>query len=121
MKKKISILIALTGSVLFTASLSGSCTKAKAPAPLVQIDCTDSISFSQQIAPLIQNNCASCHGAGAGTNPVLSNYAEISENRIAILNSLKGSPQLMPQGGPALPDSLIQQVQCWVQQGAPNN
>jgi hypothetical protein len=28
---------------------------------------------------------------------------------------------LMPQGGPALPDSLIQKVECWIYQGKKNN
>jgi hypothetical protein len=29
--------------------------------------------------------------------------------------------QLMPEGGPVLPDSLIQKMQCWVNQGMKNN
>jgi hypothetical protein len=27
----------------------------------------------------------------------------------------------MPQGGPALPDSVIQRIECWVNQGKLNN
>jgi hypothetical protein len=39
------------------------------------------------------------------------------------LNSLRGEggKQLMPQGGPALQDSLIEQFSCWVNQGKLNN
>jgi hypothetical protein len=121
MKKKNQLLIALASVVIVIASLTSSCTKDKVPVPLEAITCNDTISFSQQIAPMIQNNCASCHGSGAGTNPVLSNYSEISSNSVSILNTLKGTPQLMPQGGPALADSLIQQFQCWIQQGKKDN
>lgn len=101
--------------------LPSGCSKEKAPLPIVDITCPDTISFSQKIAPMIQDNCSGCHGSGAGTSPVLSNHAEISGSAEAILNALKGSPQLMPQGGPALADSLIQQFQCWIQQGKMNN
>ncbi|AEA42617.1 cytochrome c [Fluviicola taffensis] len=121
MKKLIQLLLAASFIFALTLILPTACSKAKAPAALIEIDCTDSISFSQQVLPIIQANCASCHDSGAGTNPVLSNYAEISENGIALLNTLKGSPQLMTQGGPALPDSLIRQIQCWIQQGKQNN
>jgi hypothetical protein len=29
--------------------------------------------------------------------------------------------QLMPKGLPAIPDSVIQKIQCWVNQGMKNN
>ncbi len=38
-----------------------------------------------------------------------------------ILKSIKGETQLMPQGGPALNDSLIKQFECWINQGKQNN
>lgn len=121
MKKLISILSASTCMIALLLLLPSGCTKEKAPIPLPQVACTTTILFSQQIAPMIQENCASCHDAGAGTSPVLSNHAEIAANGEAILNALHGTPQLMPQGGPALADTLIQQFQCWLQQGKLNN
>lgn len=121
MKKLIRIFPAVTGILILGLSLPSACTKEKAPVPLPEIACTTTILFSQQIAPMIQDNCASCHGAGAGTSPVLSNHAEIAANSEAIINTLHGTPQLMPQGGPALADTLIQQFQCWIQQGKLNN
>jgi hypothetical protein len=121
MKKTVNIFFALSSIAVLTLFLPSACTKAKAPPTLPEIVCTSTISFSQQIAPMIEENCSGCHGSGAGTSPVLSNYSEISENADAMLNAMHGTPQLMPEGGPALADSLLQQFQCWMQQGKMNN
>lgn len=119
--KKTTSLFFLSSAMIVTLFLPSSCSKAKTPPPLPQVVCTSTISFSQQIAPMIEENCSGCHGAGAGTSPVLSNYEEISANADAIIHALRGTPQLMPQGGPAMADTLIQQFQCWLQQGTMNN
>lgn len=121
MKKTINIFFALSSVAILTLWIPSACSKAKAPPALPEVVCTSTISFSQQIAPMIQENCAGCHGSGAGTSPVLSNYSEISENADIIIHAMRGTPQLMPQGGPALADSLLQQFQCWMQQGKMNN
>lgn len=121
MKRITSIFPVVSSIAILALLLPGACTKAKTPPPLPQVVCTDTISFSTQIAPMIEENCAGCHGSGAGTSPVLSNYTEISQNADAIIQALRGTPQLMPQGGPALSDSLIQQFQCWLQQGRMDN
>lgn len=108
--------------LLFTGfSLSTSCTKEKVPE--VPFDCADTISFAAQIAPLISNNCISCHDTGNSTGYTFTNHTNISSNATDILNSLRGEggKQLMPQGGPALNDSLIEQFSCWVNQGTLNN
>jgi len=121
MKKTTSLFFLMSSVMLLALFLPSSCSKAKAPPALPQVVCTSTISFSQQIAPMIEENCSGCHGVGAGTTPVLSNYEEISTNADAIIHALRGTPQLMPQDGPALADSLIQQFQCWMQQGTMNN
>lgn len=121
MKKTTLTFYALCVIGLLIVILPGACTKAKTSPPLPQVICNSTISFSTQIAPMIEENCSGCHGSGAGTSPVLSNHAEISANANAIIQALRGTPQLMPQGGPALADSLIQQFQCWMEQGKMNN
>lgn len=121
MKKSVYILSTLGFALVLSLVAASGCTKAKAPANTGTFTCSDTISFSQQIAPMIQAHCSSCHGSGAGTTPVLSNHAEISNAATDILGTLHGTPQLMPQGGPALADSLIQQFDCWIQQGKMNN
>jgi hypothetical protein len=95
-----------------------SCTKDKTPAALY--DCPTTISFATTIKPMIDANCISCHGTG-GTAPAMTNYSEISNNATAISGTLKGTPQLMPLGGPALADSLINKFDCWIQQGKLEN
>lgn len=121
MKKSLYLLSTISFAAVLSLVSASSCTKAKAPVNMGPVTCSDTISFSQQIAPMIQANCSSCHGSGAGTSPVLSNHAEISSAAQDILGTLHGTPQLMPQGGPALADSLIQQFDCWMQQGKMNN
>jgi len=85
-------------------------------------NCPDTISFSNQILPLIQSNCTGCHDVGNGTAYTFTNHANISSSADAILGSMRGNGyKLMPQGGPALPDSLIQKVECWIYQGKLDN
>jgi hypothetical protein len=88
----------------------------------VDIECksTQTISFSQQILPLVVNHCAECHDNDQ--SPVLNNHQNISENALKMLSRMKGEGgALMPKGGPALNDSLIDQFSCWVVQGKKNN
>lgn len=115
-KMKITIFVFLLGSAVLLGV--GSCKKDK-----VSTDCVSNttIKFSTQIKPMIDNYCISCHGTG-GTSPDLTSHAAISSNSNLILNSLTGTGvQLMPQGGPALNDTLISQFSCWVSQGKQNN
>ncbi|MEY3426556.1 MAG: hypothetical protein RL679_1914 [Bacteroidota bacterium] len=107
------------GITSFFFAVITSCTKEKVPTSNTVI-CTDTILFSTQIAPMIQNNCISCHAIG-GSLPILTNHAEISANASSILSTMNGSPQLMPLNGPALNDTLIQQFSCWISQGKANN
>ena len=97
------------------------CTKDKVTV-VIPPDCPDTVSFNAEILPLIQNNCSGCHSSGNGTGYTLTNHTNISVSADAILGSMHGTGyQLMPQGGPALPDSLIQKVECWIYQGKKNN
>ncbi len=99
-----------------------SCTKDKVAGTIVDSNCTDSVSFSTDVWPIIEQNCTSCHDVGNTTGYTLTNHTNISSNAAAIVGSMKGSGfQLMPQGGDALPDSVIQKVQCWISQGKLNN
>jgi hypothetical protein len=68
---------------------------------------------------LVENNCTACHSAGEA-GYTLTDHSNISANADDMLSSMKGIMKLMPQDG-ALPDSLIQQFECWMKQGKPNN
>lgn len=107
-------------ALFISASLTG-CKKDKVGGG-IPVNCTDTISFSQKVFPIIQNQCSGCHGSGNGTGYTLIDHASIAANASAVLGSMKGNGyQLMPQGGPALPDSLIQKVECWIYQGKLDN
>jgi hypothetical protein len=105
--------------VVYGKTLS-SCSKENVSDYSLALNCNDTISYSQDIRPILENNCNGCHDTGAGGYS-FTDHTETAANASAILNSLYGTTQLMPLGGPALPDSLIQKVQCWINQGKLNN
>lgn len=99
------------------------CTKDKVnPAdnpPPISSACPDTISFANDVLPIIQSKCFSCH---SGTSPVIQDYATINNNASIMLKAMRGDgAQLMPQGGPPLDTAFIQQFNCWIQQGKQNN
>jgi hypothetical protein len=94
------------------------------------LSCTnDSTSDLLNIEPIgvksiIDNNCAVCHGTTPipGTNLSLTNYEEV---RNAVLNRglinrillEEGNSSLMPQGGPKLPQPIINIIIKWQEDG----
>lgn len=99
-----------------------SCTKDKVAATVINPNCTDSISFTNEVWPVIEQSCAGCHYVGNSTSYVFTNHTNVSSNAAAIVGAMKGSGfKFMPQGGEALPDSVIQKIQCWISQGKLNN
>jgi hypothetical protein len=98
-----------------------SCTREKVTPVAAQ--CNDTISFSNDIRPILQANCIGCHDQGNASGGYdFSTYTSVSANANAIIGSVKASGyQLMPIGGPALPDSTIQKINCWIEQGKLDN
>ncbi|MBM3161709.1 MAG: hypothetical protein FJZ66_10280 [Bacteroidetes bacterium] len=83
-------------------------------------NCNQEVSFSQDILPLINQECTGCHNNQNGYS--LTNYDNISANSKAIIGAMRANNyQLMPKGGPMLSDSVIQLMECWVNQGKLNN
>ena len=113
--------IVLISATVLIVHLLSSCAKDKV-SYVAPPNCPDTISFNNEILPLIQSNCGGCHDVGNGTAYTLTNHTNIAASADAILGSMRGNGyQLMPQGGPALPDSLIQKVECWIYQGKLDN
>jgi hypothetical protein len=94
--------------------------------------CTIVPSFSAQIQPIMQQNCAtsSCHGYGGFAPFGLNTHGEVDSaaiNTNFILAIKHQTPLPMPRVDPflqdatLLPDSIIQIIECWVNQGRPNN
>ena len=109
--------VIIVGSTLF--SYTG-CTKDRTPVAVE--GCTDTVSFSQDIMPLFNDNCISCHDNGNSTGYTLTDHASISGSANQALGAMRQQGfQLMPEGGPALPDSVINIFQCWIQNGKQDN
>ena len=103
--------------------------------------CTKSVSYSEDVFPILQENCLSCHEKGGkgteasgfnmetyddfmkGTKfgPVVVPGSGFSST-IAILIEHKADPKLnMPHKKQPLPEEDIETIKLWIDQGAKNN
>lgn len=114
-------------SLLFaTFAFILSCSKDKVTQVPIAADCADTISFSNEVLPLFNQNCSTsgCHDAGsAASGYVFTNHTNISATADQALGAMRhdGGFTPMPLGGAKLADSLIQKVECWIAQGKMNN
>lgn len=109
-----------------TAAGISSCTKEKAPALPFNPAMMDTVSYSQKIAPLMMQSCATsgCHDAATNQNGYnLTTYANVSGNANDLLNAMRGQNGFtqMPFGTTPLHDTLILQFEAWILQGKQNN
>jgi len=86
---------------------------------------TTAISFTQDIQPLINDQCLSCHKAGnASGNILLNSYAAIKEqaDNGKLLGSVRHESgySSMPPGG-SLSNCSIARLEAWINNGAPEN
>jgi hypothetical protein len=113
----------IAGFIIFSSCSLAllSCTREKVT-PIDQ-QCNTTISFANDVMPILQANCISCHDQGNASGGYdLSTYSAVLANANAVVGSMKAnSYQLMPLGGPALPDSTIQKIKCWIEQGKLDN
>ncbi len=92
----------------------------KATAPVAGF--CDSIKFTKYIKPIIIMECTqSCHGA---TNPSggvsLVTYDDIKAKATNIKNRINSASSPMPQAG-KMPQTRIDSIECWINNGALNN
>lgn len=87
---------------------------------------TTNITYSQNVWPIVNDNCTSCHsGSAPSGNISLTDYNEIVDaaNDGSLLGTIRHddgwSP--MPKGGGQLPDCDIKHIEIWVDEGTPNN
>ena len=92
------------------------------PTPPPPSSCSSvSAKFSADVNPIIQNSCAigGCHGSASNNGPgPLLTFDQI-KNAAASIKSAVVSKS-MPRGG-ALSNAQIQQISCWVDNGARND
>lgn len=116
--------------ILFIAILVyfTSCKKGKAADPREgESSNCDTISFANDILPIMQNSCAfsGCHSTASAQDGVaLSNYNEVNAvSSSRLIGSIKHTAgfDAMPQGGGKIPQGKIDTIQCWIDQGKLNN
>ena len=87
-------------------------------------DTLSTMSYANNIAPIMSSYCNSCHYSGNPTGWVLDTWAGVnsvaSTYLIGTIKHLQGY-NAMPSGGGKLDDCKIRQIELWVQSGAPNN
>lgn len=103
-----------------------------APPPPV----TTTVSFAQNVLPIFTRyGCAGCHGGNGGLT--VGTVAQLLQggdhgavviagqpDNSNLIKKLSLSPPFgarMPQGGPYLPDSTVNVLKAWINQGALNN
>ena len=98
---------------------------------------TDTVSFANDIAPVLIENCAGCHVdvrrnargglnmtnfqqilAGGDSGPILQPGAGAKSLLIKKLRGTATDGVQMPQGRPPLDESVIKMVQKWIDEGA---
>ncbi len=121
--------------ILFLMSVFSinSCVKEKAIVPPAFV-CNDTLTFVNDILPIFQTNCAigGCHVSGSLYAPFdATDYDTLDFfiNSGALLNAIKHTGAIkMPRDNPSdptipastkLPDSTINKIECWINNGFP--
>ena len=89
-------------------------------------DTAAAVTYSGDVAPLMQTYCNGCHGGGspsAGLN--FTDYTSVKNNAISgrIQGSMTADPnyKVMPPGGNLVSSCYVDKISKWVAAGAPNN
>ncbi len=112
------LLTTLLVSVIF-ASCSENSTN-----DLIDIDTTAQVSYNLQIKNTINSNCLSCHTAPPinGAPMRLTTYEDVknavlTRGLIDRISRSQGAPGMMPLGGTRIPQSAIDQIIKWQNEG----
>ncbi len=89
---------------------------------------TTNMSLQNNIVPILDRNCYTCHSTVAGFNNgnvVLEGYTELIKyvNNGKLLGALRNEPgfEPMPQNAPRLGDCEIAKIDQWIKDGFLNN
>jgi hypothetical protein len=105
-----------------------SCSKDKTDPPL---PCPEEPSFFLTIKPIFDNNCIQCHNNNyAEDNVILEDYNSIVGNINSSLTRIKNGTMPYDENYVSaissslidpIEDSIIQKIECWVENGMKNN
>ncbi len=122
MKMKYGLII---GFFIVAAGFQIGCKKEKVPPPFISAECPDTISYQNQIQPMLDVNCSTsgCHGASGAGGITLLTHFQVSDEANRVLKAMRHDSGVsnMPLGAPKLADSLANQMSCWINQGKMDN
>lgn len=85
---------------------------------------TTNVTYNGTIAPILSNNCTSCHSGSVPSGAIsLTSYANVQTIAASglLMNALKGSGvSIMPPSG-SLSACRISQFRIWIKNGVLNN
>lgn len=102
--------------------LLGACTYDNEEDLFGENNCNSSISFTQNVQPIIAAHCSlpGCHISGAQP-PNFSQTSTIINRAASIRNRTQNRTMPPAASGITLTEAEIQTIDCWVQQGANEN
>jgi len=116
-----------------TVELAPTDAPTEAPAEAAAAAPAATVSFTNDVMPIIQSRCVKCHGgdrieegllmrtyeeimAGSENGPVIMPGDAVNSKLVELITSQK-----MPKRGPKLTPPQVQLITDWVAAGAPNN
>lgn len=118
--KKIKLL-ALVPAVLLSGCSENS------PDDLLDLAPVNEVSYQEHVKSIIDNNCISCHAMppvnGAPISLTTFEQVKLAVQQHGLINRISkdnGDGELMPLGGPKLPQNLIDIIIQWENQGFKN-
>lgn len=118
---KRNLLLLVFSTTFITVLFFSGCTKDVGKLPPAPVSSCDTITYTKHIKPLIDNYCINCHGVPPNPGaPLLTTYDDVKNNsskiQATVLNP-NPTPELMPQGGPPLPEPEKALIRCWLSNG----
>ncbi len=116
--------------LFFLLFCQAACTSTDETVPDNNIQCeTDSVTYSGTIVPILKNNCYTCHDKNNATafaeGITLEGYENLKKqvDKERLIGAIRHKPgfSAMPRSLPQLPECTIQEIEKWIETGAPNN
>ena len=129
MKNHFRAILTILTSILFLVIACSKKNEADLRQTTTPIVCnTDSVSYSKDIVPILQNYCYGCHGNGdtggsGGINLDGYNNLKIRTDNGDLVGGVTHASGYvaMPFDQPKMPDCEVSKIVAWVNQGTQNN
>lgn len=88
---------------------------------------TRDVSFSEDIIPILRNDCFNCHSnansAAFAGGLSLEDYEDVAANSNRVIGSVRYDDGYipMPPGNEKLDSCQIETIEAWINQGSPDN